>query len=217
MDKKKTRLLLDKISAMFKTLEHLEGPLEPIERDLMLSYIRQLYAAVYEDAADTSPAEAPRKPVRTPESPRQESKPINIPEHPPKPAPTYKPAEQTPEERPAPPPPPKREETARKPSGKTEKLFAEKSARELGDKLSNSRIADLRRAFTINDRLLYMNELFGKDQSSFEKALNLLNQYDSFQEARSYIEVLANQFNWLEEERIEIAQDFVRTIRRRYL
>ena len=43
MDIKKTKILLEKINSLYKSIRLDDGPLAGIERDLMLSYLRQLY------------------------------------------------------------------------------------------------------------------------------------------------------------------------------
>jgi len=200
MDKDKIGLLLEKINGMYRSLAAADTPPEPIERDLMLSYIRQLY-----EAFQDSPSPQPDRPdVQPPPAPPREPEP---------------PAPRTPVYTPPPPDPqPERPEPPATTGGHASmgKLFEQPRTNELGDKLSNSPIADLRKAFTINDRLLYTNELFGGDKNTFERALYLLDQYDHFQEAKHYLEQMADQYEWLNEEREEIARDFVRTVRRKF-
>lgn len=98
-----------------------------------------------------------------------------------------------------------------------EPLFAVKTGAELADKLGEQPVKDLTRALSINDRLLYMNELFGKDLEAMNESLKLLNKLESFDSGRSFLVTLAGQYHWLEEERIDIARDFIRLIKRRYL
>jgi len=198
MDKEKIKLLLDKISGMYRTLEASGDPMEPIERDLMLSYIRQLYEEFHPTPSRSSRDPLPEQPSRTPPPAPEPSAPVHTPPvAPPAPDPPSRP----PADAPGPP---------------THKLFEQPKTNELGDKLSNSPIADLRKAFTINDRLLFTNELFGGDSSTFEQALYFLNQYEHFREAQHYLEQMADQYHWLQEERAPIARDFVRTVRRRF-
>ncbi len=98
-----------------------------------------------------------------------------------------------------------------------EALFDFKKGGELADRLSEQPIQDLTRAISINDRLLYMNQLFGKDMKELDESLKLLNRFESLQEAKSLIYNLAEQYNWTGEEKMEIAQDFIKLVRRRYL
>ena len=43
----------------------------------------------------------------------------------------------------------------------------------------------------INDRLLYMNELFGKDTDTLNETLKLLNKFESLDEAKGLLINLA--------------------------
>jgi hypothetical protein len=98
-----------------------------------------------------------------------------------------------------------------------EVLFDFKSGGELADKLSDQPLSDLTKALSINDRLLYMNQLFGKDMSELDESLKLLNRFENLQEAKSLIYNLAEQYDWTHEEKMNIAKDFLKMVRRRYL
>ncbi len=98
-----------------------------------------------------------------------------------------------------------------------EALFDFKKGSELADKLSEQPLHDLTKAISINDRLLYMNQLFGKDMKELDESLKLLNRFESLQEAKSLLYNLAEQYNWTEEENMEVARDFIKLVRRRYI
>lgn len=98
-----------------------------------------------------------------------------------------------------------------------EVLFEEKQAKELSEKLSEMPIADLRRAIALNDRLLLTRELFASDGQAFEAALNALNSYSQFSDAKTYlIDNCVVRYGWSEKKRIEAAKDFIKLVRRRY-
>jgi len=145
----------------------------------------------------------------------------------------YPPARQQEEERPTPPPP--REErptppppaatpspTTRNSTGdadsdiSVEQLFEVRQASDLSEKLSESPVNDLNRAMSINDRLLYMNELFGRDMESLNTALRTLNDFGSMSGARPFLIDLAKRYQWTHEDRAEIAKNFIKLVRRRY-
>jgi hypothetical protein len=98
-----------------------------------------------------------------------------------------------------------------------EGLFDFKTGGELADKLSDQPLSDLTKALSINDRLLYMNQLFGKDMSELDDSLKLLNRFENLQEAKSLIYNLAEQYDWTHEEKMDVAKDFLKLVRRRYL
>jgi hypothetical protein len=215
MDSQQVKILLEKINSLYKSINLNNGPMVAIERDLMLSYIRQLYEEFLEaDAPKQSAQSLPniveedikQAPPKEADSPKPTYDPPKVTETPPY---TPPPKVETPRETPTPPPPPRK-------SGNYEVLFDQKQAKELSEKLSERPITDLTKAFAINDKLLYINELFGRDNESFNETLKLLNRFESMSEAKSLLLSVAEQYDWLDEERQEIAQSFIKTVRRRY-
>jgi hypothetical protein len=96
-------------------------------------------------------------------------------------------------------------------------LFTARSGADLSERLSRQPIADLTRAFSINDRLLYTNDLFHKDQQAFAESVRQLDTFSELAMAKSMIAELAKRYDWLHEERLETAQTFVQLISRRYI
>jgi len=216
MDLQQAKILLEKINSLYKGMSMDKNHVASIERDLMLSYIRQLYASFLDLEAlsdQTTAASPPPVVKKQPPKPRI----IEIPD-------SLKEMEPAPPPKADPPPPPKPEP---KPTGKAAKsnaepssfelLFEYKQARELSEKLSERPISDLTKAFAINDRLLYTNELFSKDQSAFSESLKLLNKFESMDEAKSLLINLADQYQWTDDEKLDSARTFIKTIRRRYV
>ena len=97
-----------------------------------------------------------------------------------------------------------------------EALFRQKAAKELSEKLSLHPIADLTKALAINDKLLYANELFGRDMTAMTQTLAELNKLNNFDEAKNLLLATAERFDWSEEERAEVASSFIKMVRRRY-
>jgi hypothetical protein len=260
MNLDQAKVTLDKINSLFRSLQHDGGKVSSIERDLMLSYVKQLYEAFLHESASTPeplktehppvPKEEPAPvrrgytppriievpdsrrvtntppkpdPSRQPEPrPRPNPDPQPKPEPQPKPDPRPTPQPQPPRPDPKPEPPatePTREETATytaAPSRKVNGLFQFKQATELSEKLSERPIHDLTKALAINDRLLYMNELFGRDLNALNDNLSRLNRLDDMEEAKPLLMQLAEEHDWADEEREDIARDFIRLVRRRY-
>ena len=255
MDLQQARILVRKINSLFKSMEMDGSPQPtPIERDLMLSYLRQLYQAFLADATDahkvTVTAPVVEIPVSTPststkpepstpivETPKPYVPPVMTIVEPPKvevppqveqreepkvyipPVETPPPPPVVPEVKPIPEPP--KPEPSPQPTGTNthglESLFSFKKATELSEKLSEMPIADLTKGMSINDRLLYMNELFGRDMSKLDEVLRALNNFPSLESAKSYLMGIAAQYNWSQEERSEIAQSFIKLVRRRFV
>ena len=260
MDLQQARILVRKINSLFKSMEMDGSPQPtPIERDLMLSYLRQLYQTFLEDTGESGKItvsaplveipvskpepkpepepvkpvyEAPKAyvpPVVNVEPPKVEVPPVVEVREEPKvyipPVEPYKPpvVEVKPEPipvTPPPPPPPVTPEptpSSGSSNSRVEALFSFKKATELSEKLSEVPIPDLTKGMSINDRLLYMNELFGRDMSKLDEVLRALNNFPSLESAKSYLIGIATQFNWGDDERSEIAQSFIKLVRRRFV
>ncbi|MEL6660975.1 MAG: hypothetical protein AAFR36_31280, partial [Bacteroidota bacterium] len=197
-------------------------------RDLMLSYIRQLYETYLSSEVSSAPAPkaktvAPPPPPKVEPTPKKAAAP---PPPPPPPAPEPKPEPVAPP-KPAPEPPVAKPAPVAQaaPSPAPAKssvdpainaLFKHQAARELSEKLSQQAIPDLTRAMSINDKLLYSNELFGRDMARMNETLQKLNGLSSMDDARNYLVDIAQKFDWTEEERSEVAQSFIKLIRRKY-
>ncbi len=226
MDVQKANTLLRKINSLYKSIDPEKGQITAIERDLMLSYIRQFYelfmdTAPQESVTDTDGKRTFSRPSEpevpsTPERPYRKPRIIEIPEslknleqeaapsRKTAPDPPIKPADEQPA---APPPTPNQE---------MEALFSFSQAQELSEKLSEQPIGNLNKALAINDRLLYMNELFGRDMQSLTESLGILDQYTSMEEAKGFLVSLAEQYDWTDENRKDTAKDFIKLVRRRY-
>lgn len=229
MDKQRAKIIIKKINSLFDSIEMETNELSTIERDLMLKYIRDLYEAFVEESRKIAPTHKEVPPSVT--SPKK-----TAPEAP-EPVITSTPMKQPQFDRyrkqdsPAPSQPevafPKTREpelvysapntSASGTSPGIEALFTFKEARELSEKLSEQPIRDLQNALSINDILLYTNELFGRQQEVFNNSLKTLNRFENMKQAKSFLVSLAEQYNWGESEREEIARSFIKTIRRRYV
>lgn len=232
MDLQQAKILLEKINALHKSVSLDKGEVSNIERDLMLSYIRQFYEA-YLNTDTSAPPQPMSRPVAPPSPPpvertvseplppivEVEPAPAPPPPPPPKPAPVVV---ETPAPAPAPvpppaaapaPPPAPAKKTA---SAGVEALFKHKAAKELSEKLSQQAITDLTRAMSINDKLLYSNELFGRDMAAMNETLQQLNKLNSMEEARELLIDIAEKNDWTEEERTDVAESFIKLVRRKY-
>ncbi len=230
MNAQQAQIIIEKINALWRSMNATPGAMSSIERDLMLSYIRQLYEVFLDSPAPQpapKPVQAPATPVQQarPEPPApapKETSPVAPPPPAPEPAPQPAPPPQPQVITPPPPkpqaaPPVVKTPAQAKPTAAFESLFTAKSSGDLSDKLSRQPIADLTKAFAINDRLLYINDLFGKDQNAFVESVRLLDRFQDLSEAKGLLINLADQYNWLAEERAETAHSFVQLVQRRYI
>jgi hypothetical protein len=97
-------------------------------------------------------------------------------------------------------------------------IFKDFTSKELSEKLSMLPVKDLKKAFGLNEKIFTINELFNGDSANFDKVLDEMNQLNSVAEAKEYIIInIANRFKWDNDHKIKKAEQFFRTIRRRYI
>lgn len=231
-------ILLGKIIALHKSMRLDDESVSTIERDLMLDHLRKLYD-IYLNinvekgkkpaAAAAGPPPAPevanRPPVPPPPPPAPPPPPVVIP--PPPPVVNIPPRPVTPPPVPQPrpvvqPAAAPQPAAAVRPAGAFSipsalaPLFEYRPSRELADRLGDQRVEDLSRALTINERQLYAHELFGKDHQGMLEVIGKLNQMRELDDALQLLVSLAGRYNWVEEERVDIAKDFIRLVRRKF-
>ena len=99
-----------------------------------------------------------------------------------------------------------------------DELFVFKAAADLSQKLSDAPIKDLNKALGLNEKFLYINELFSGDVDKFQSSIKILNEGNSFLDARVHIEsALIEQHQWMKKTKKPVAKEFVKLVRRRYL
>lgn len=93
--------------------------------------------------------------------------------------------------------------------------FSEQSEKvSLADRLSKKPIPDLVKAIGLNQKFLFMNDLFEGENNHYNEAINNLNNFASFIEADEYINTLKARHNW--ENTSNTVKEFVELIERRY-
>ncbi len=235
MDLQQSKKILDKINALYQSISVEDDHISSIERDLMLSYIRQLYESFLDTKPETlsAPARKAIKKAKIKKTPPANPQPVEPAPAPPKesaPEPVFEVVPPTPEPEPEPAPAPKpkvESEPVSKtppaskvkaaPLGKYKTLFENKEAHELSEKLSLQPISDITKSIAINDKLLYVNDLFGKDANAYAVTLNQLNSLGSMDEARNVLLEFAKSNDWLADEKQDTARAFIKLVRRRYI
>ena len=102
-------------------------------------------------------------------------------------------------------------------SAEIDALFDAPSDKELSDRLANTPINDLTKAFGLNDRLLMQNELFANNKAVFDEILKDLNNASSFESASGYLIGFAKRYSWTANpERQKHAKSFIKMVRRRF-
>ncbi len=86
---------------------------------------------------------------------------------------------------------------------------------ELADRLQDAPVKDLKKAIGINDRYLYINELFNGNEAMFERTLKTLNSFSILPEAEYWIQrELKVKMGWKEEN--PLVQQFIQLVKRRF-
>lgn len=86
---------------------------------------------------------------------------------------------------------------------------------ELVTVLQDSPIQDLKKAIGINDRYLFINELFRGDETMYERSIKTINAFTIYPEANYWIQrELTLKLGW--NDRSETAQHFYQLVKRRF-
>jgi hypothetical protein len=86
---------------------------------------------------------------------------------------------------------------------------------ELAEKLTDSPIRDLRKAIGINDRFLYINELFRGDEAMYERSIKTINNFSILPEAEYWIQrELKVKIGWSDQN--DVVKQFDQLVRRRF-
>ena len=151
-----------------------------------------------------------------PPPPKPEPKPepivVATPPPPPKPEPKPEPiAVATPKQSPEP-------KTTGKVPAEVVALFDIKVSKELADRLTETPIADIKKALGVGDKLATISQLFGGTATAFDDAVREIHAATNFYEARDYlIDNFAVQYDWGNEEKHATAKAFVKLVRRKFL
>lgn len=241
MNLDKTTSALKKINRLLEIIGD-SGDASETEQDLLKAYVKNLYNAV-SDGENLETTEEPTKEKPVAEAKPKAAAPAPVVEAaPPVPEPEVvtiatPPASVTPPEpvvNIAPPAAPvpvavpeavaasvapsdKASTSAAPTKGGLGDLFDLEQGSELSDILSSTPVNDLTKAFSINERILTVNELFGGDNEEFKNILVALNGLGSYEEAANVLaRSVASKYSWNSEKKHKKAQKFLKLIHRRY-
>lgn len=86
---------------------------------------------------------------------------------------------------------------------------------ELAEKLTDSPIKDLKKAIGVNDRFLFINELFRGDEAMYERSIKTINNFSILAEAEYWIRrELKIKIGWTDSD--PIVKQFDQLVRRRF-
>lgn len=90
------------------------------------------------------------------------------------------------------------------------------SKTELFDSLKEAPIRDLKKAIGINDKFLFVNELFRGDDTMYERSIKTINGFSIYPEAEYWIKrELKLKLGW--DDRNEVVKQFDQLVKRRFL
>lgn len=247
MDLTKAQRLLVKIQAFMDNGNGSE--LSRLEKDLMKSYIIQLYDAVSTEETRTHTEKPKQAEIPVAKFQKPEALPVYIPE-PPKPEPEkpvyHEPVAPKYQEVPLEIKIPVQEPVIELPkfepvdipvvepvkevvqvhkivsapvdaSDDLAKLFELPKVEEMSGRFSHIPIDNIEAALGLNERIFTLNELFGGNRDVFDSTCANLNNLSSFSEARYFLlNGPARQYKWADQERVKMAEHFIRIVARRY-
>ncbi len=102
-------------------------------------------------------------------------------------------------------------------SGSVNEKFAQKTSQlSIADRLGKQPISDLSKAIGINEKFLFINDLFKGENTDYNSVIKELNAFNSFEEAQNHIQtVLQPKYQWKLKNSSE--KKFIKFIERRYL
>jgi hypothetical protein len=87
--------------------------------------------------------------------------------------------------------------------------------KEISDQLSTAPIKDLRKAIGINDRFVFVNELFRGDEIMYERSIKTINNFTNYAEAHYWMErELKVKLGW--DDTKSTTKDFYSLLKRRF-
>ena len=100
-----------------------------------------------------------------------------------------------------------------RPESLNEKL--KQSKIELSELLTDVPVRDLRKAIGVNDRFLFMNELFRGDEAMYERSIKTINNFAIYPEAQYWIQrELKVKIGWRDDN--PVVQQFDQLVKRRF-
>ncbi|MES2848701.1 MAG: hypothetical protein V4685_06570 [Bacteroidota bacterium] len=89
------------------------------------------------------------------------------------------------------------------------------SAPEVSHKLTDAPVKDLKKAIGVNDRFLFINELFRGDEAMYERSIKTINSFSIYPEAEYWIRrELKTKLGWKDSD--ETVKQFDQLIKRRF-
>lgn len=95
------------------------------------------------------------------------------------------------------------------------KFSGQAEVKTLAQKLSKKPISSIIEAIGLNQKFLFMNELFEGENTSYKEAIEQLNNFSNFDDANNYVKSLQEKHSW--ELESNTVKEFLDLVERRYL
>ncbi len=95
------------------------------------------------------------------------------------------------------------------------KFSEQAEVKTLAQKLSKKPISNIIEAIGLNQKFLFMNELFEGENTYYKEAIEQLNNFSNFDEANKFVESLEKRYSW--EVESNTVKEFLDLVERRYL
>ena len=95
-----------------------------------------------------------------------------------------------------------------------DKIALNKTDTSVASKINEHQLNDIRKGIGINDKFLFIKELFNGKSEEFDESVNNLNKFDSHTEAKEFLSSLKTKYNW--EDKSEAFIAFNKLIERKF-
>lgn len=98
-----------------------------------------------------------------------------------------------------------------------ERLMQMKEDKSIGARLQQKPIENLKDAIGLNEKFLFINELFNGNIQAYNEAIGQLNSFPSIHEAFEFINSLTGEFAWDGNRSADTIEKFANLVQRRYI
>jgi outer membrane biosynthesis protein TonB len=97
------------------------------------------------------------------------------------------------------------------------RIIAQKEDRSIGARLQMTPISSLKEAIGVNEKFLFINELFGGNIQVYNETIARLNSFKDMSEAFSYLNELNELLGWDEQRSAQTIEKLANFVQRRYM
>ncbi|MFN2395374.1 MAG: hypothetical protein ABR597_06765 [Bacteroidales bacterium] len=98
-----------------------------------------------------------------------------------------------------------------------ERLVQIKEDKSIGARMQYKPVKNIKEAIGVNEKFLFINELFNGDLKSYNEAVEKLNQFPSIHEAFEFLNKLTYEFQWDGQRSADTIEKFANLVQRRYM